>query len=75
MGGRELISMPLTLRLCQQYGYLKSDRLNSVQSELLRNHEETEEEEENREQRKLESSYRESKLLQGNIKVTFGPCL
>ncbi|MED6115755.1 hypothetical protein PIB30_093747 [Stylosanthes scabra] len=35
-----------------------------------RNHEETEEEEENREQRKLESSYREPKLLQGNIKVT-----
>ncbi|MED6200295.1 hypothetical protein PIB30_083654 [Stylosanthes scabra] len=32
------------------------------------------EEEENREQRKLESSYREPKLLQGNIKVTFGPC-
>ncbi|MED6175514.1 hypothetical protein PIB30_079057, partial [Stylosanthes scabra] len=34
-----------------------------------RNHEDTEEEEENREQRKLESSYREPKLLQGNIRV------
>ncbi|MED6114481.1 hypothetical protein PIB30_080664, partial [Stylosanthes scabra] len=35
-----------------------------------RNHEETEEEEENGEQRRLESSYKEPKLLQGNIKST-----
>ncbi|MED6141904.1 hypothetical protein PIB30_108069, partial [Stylosanthes scabra] len=35
-----------------------------------RNHEETEEDEENRKQRKLESSYKEHKLIQGNIKVT-----
>ncbi|MED6115060.1 hypothetical protein PIB30_086553 [Stylosanthes scabra] len=35
-----------------------------------RNHEETEEDEENREQRKLESSYKEPKLIQSNIKAT-----
>ncbi|MED6116647.1 hypothetical protein PIB30_102184 [Stylosanthes scabra] len=33
---------------------------------FMRNLEETEEEEENREQRKLESSYKESKLIPGN---------
>ncbi|MED6136105.1 hypothetical protein PIB30_052964 [Stylosanthes scabra] len=35
MRGTELISMPLTLRPCRQYGDLKCDRLNSVQSALL----------------------------------------
>ncbi|MED6140287.1 hypothetical protein PIB30_091712 [Stylosanthes scabra] len=42
-----------------------------VYASMKLNHKETEEEE-NREQRKLELSYREPKLLQDNIKVTFG---